>query len=52
MKERAAKSPRDGVLARDLEDALNHGKLRYVLVKAKDGGSSYAGATLQECIIY
>jgi hypothetical protein len=52
MKERAAKSPRDGVLARDLEEALNHGKLRYVLVKAKDGGSSYAGATLQECIIY
>ncbi|MFF1758780.1 hypothetical protein [Streptomyces sp. NPDC058266] len=49
MKERAAKSLRDGKLAHDLEEALNHGKLRYVVVKAKDGGSSYAGATLQEC---
>ncbi|MFD4863158.1 hypothetical protein [Streptomyces atratus] len=52
MKERATKSPRDGKLAHDLEDALDHGKLRHVLVKAKDGGSSYAGATLQECVIY
>ncbi|MFH8518289.1 hypothetical protein ACH4CE_25015 [Streptomyces gelaticus] len=52
MKERAAKSPRDGKLAHDLEKALEQGELRYVVVKAKDGGSSYAGATLQECVIY
>ncbi|MET9919554.1 hypothetical protein ABZZ04_21035 [Streptomyces sp. NPDC006435] len=52
MKERAAKSPRDGELAHDLEEALNRGKLRYVLVKAKDGGSSYGGATMQECVIH
>ncbi|MFD0340303.1 hypothetical protein ACFVH0_16715 [Streptomyces sp. NPDC127117] len=51
MKERETKSPRDGELARDLEEALDHGKLRYVLVKAKDGGSSYAGGTLQEGVI-
>ncbi|WP_406151509.1 hypothetical protein [Streptomyces sp. NBC_01012] len=51
MKERAAKSPRDGKLAQSLQDALDHGKLRYVLVKAKDGGSSYAGGTLQEGVM-
>ncbi|MFE3907813.1 hypothetical protein ACFXPY_48380 [Streptomyces sp. NPDC059153] len=51
MKERETKSPRDGKLAHDLKEALDHGKLRYVLVKAKDGGSSYAGATLQEGVI-
>ncbi|MGX1675987.1 hypothetical protein [Streptomyces sp. NPDC055400] len=49
MRERAAKSPRDGKLADDLEEALKQGKLRYVVVKAEDGGSSYAGATLREC---
>ncbi|MFD7498081.1 hypothetical protein ACFV8T_38115 [Streptomyces sp. NPDC059832] len=48
MKERETKSPRDGKLARDLEAALKHEKLRYVLVKAKVGGSSYAGGTLEE----
>ncbi|MGW1109007.1 hypothetical protein [Streptomyces sp. NPDC002540] len=53
MKERATKSPRDRELAHDLEEALkDQGKLRYVLVKAKDGGSSYAGATLQEGVLY
>ncbi|MFF5538790.1 hypothetical protein ACFY71_41195, partial [Streptomyces cinerochromogenes] len=52
MRKRATKSPRDGKLAHDLKEALDHGKLRYVLVKAKDGGSAYAGATLQECVIY
>ncbi|MFF3389830.1 hypothetical protein ACFYW1_02570 [Streptomyces sp. NPDC002669] len=51
MKERATKSPRDGKLAHDLEEALGNGKLRYVLVKAKDGGSSYAGGTLQESVL-
>lgn len=51
MKERGTKSRRDGELARDLKDALDHGKLRYVLVKAKDGGSSYAGGTLQEGVM-
>ncbi|WP_413754091.1 hypothetical protein NRF20_38890 [Streptomyces sp. R-74717] len=51
MKERETKSPRDGKLADDLKEALDHGKLRYVLVKAKDGGSSYAGGTLQESVI-
>ncbi|MEU5102049.1 hypothetical protein AB0H07_07120 [Streptomyces sp. NPDC021354] len=51
MKERAEKSPRDGKLARDLEEALKQGKLRYVLVKAKEGGGSYAGATLRDCDI-
>lgn len=51
MKERETKSPRDGELAHDLKEALDHGKLRYVLVKAKDGGSSYAGGTLQESVI-
>ncbi|WP_329167240.1 hypothetical protein OHB49_44170 (plasmid) [Streptomyces sp. NBC_01717] len=51
MKEREKKSPRDGELANDLKEALDHGKLRYVLVKAKDGGSSYAGGTLQESVI-
>ncbi|EHM31532.1 hypothetical protein SPW_0112 [Streptomyces sp. W007] len=49
MRERAEKSPRDGKLADQLEAALNQGKLRYVVVKAKDGGSSYGGATLREC---
>ncbi|MFJ9682803.1 hypothetical protein ACIRP2_32880 [Streptomyces sp. NPDC101194] len=49
MRERAEKSPRDGELADQLEAALNQGKLRYVVVKAKDSGSSYGGATLREC---
>ncbi|MBB1260679.1 hypothetical protein [Streptomyces alkaliterrae] len=48
MKERETRSPRDGQLAHDLKEALDRGKLRYVLVKAKDGGSSYAGGILQE----
>lgn len=51
MKERAPKSPRDGELADDLKEALDHGKLRYVLVKAKDGGGSYTGGILQEGVI-
>ncbi|MGW2181543.1 hypothetical protein ACWCXX_26265 [Streptomyces sp. NPDC001732] len=52
MKERAAKSPQDGRIAHELEQALKDGKLRYVLVKAKDGSGSYAGATLQSFDIH
>ncbi|MFG2193076.1 hypothetical protein [Streptomyces sp. NPDC048639] len=37
----------NGDLARDLLDALDSGKLKYVLVKANDNTGTYAGASLE-----
>jgi hypothetical protein len=47
MQQRAGRSPRDGLLALRLLDALENHKLQYVMVKASENPGSYAGATLE-----
>lgn len=41
------RGPEDIKIADDLFDALEDGKLKYVLVKANDNAGSYAGAVLE-----
>ncbi|MGQ4383724.1 hypothetical protein [Streptomyces sp. SAS_270] len=53
MAEMTKRGGRDAVLARQFRSALKAGKLRYVLVKAKEpDGSLYAGAVVEEMQIY
>ncbi|WP_326653782.1 hypothetical protein [Streptomyces sp. NBC_01750] len=53
MAEMTKRGGRDAVLAREFRNALKAGKLKYVLVKAKEpDGSLYAGAVVEHMHIY
>ncbi|TGA95183.1 hypothetical protein [Streptomyces sp. MZ04] len=52
MLDRAIRSPRDGVLALRILDALENKKLHYVMVKANENTGTYAGSVLEHLKIY
>lgn len=53
LEEMWQRGPKDVRIADDLAEALENGKLQYVLVKANDNpGATYAGAVLEHFKIY
>ncbi|MGW7075222.1 hypothetical protein [Streptomyces sp. NPDC054866] len=52
MLDRAIRSPRDGILALRILDALENGKLHYVMIKANENTGTYAGSVLEHLKIY
>ncbi|MFH8483979.1 hypothetical protein [Streptomyces longisporoflavus] len=52
MLDRAIRSPKDGILARRILDALEDKKLHYVIIKANENTGTYAGSVLAHLKIY
>lgn len=52
MLDRAVRSPKDGILALRILDALENGKLHYVMIKANENTGTYAGSVLEHLKIY